>query len=149
MTTCPICLEKIKSMYITGCNHEFCHACLHNPSMNHAEMIVDGIKVEGVACPICRQFVKLDIENGVSGEDIRPSLDIVVSIHCLVFYYAISTIASFGIGVLVGASFEYLTNMQWSVPVYVLFSGCGGVSCYWVSTFYIKYNSYINHLFRR
>jgi hypothetical protein len=158
MTTCPICLEKIKSMYVTGCNHEFCHDCLYNPSMNQEEMIVDGVKVEGVACPLCRQFVKLDIESGVSGEDIRSRMVVVVSPYCTIFYHAICTISSFGIGVLVvasleqlinGASLEQLINIQWNDPEYILVSGCSGVSCYWASVCYIKYNSYINRLFRR
>jgi uncharacterized protein YbaR (Trm112 family) len=149
MTTCPICLENIKSMYTTGCNHEFCHDCLYNPSMNRVETIVDGVKVEGVACPLCRQFVKLDIESGVSAEDIRPRMVVVVSLYYMLFYHAICTISSFGIGVLVGASLEQLINLPWSEPGYVLVSGCSGVSCYWVSTWYIKYNSYINRLFRR
>jgi len=147
MTTCPICLEKIKNMYITGCNHEFCHDCLYNPSMTHGEMIIDGVKVEGVVCPLCRQFVNLDIESGISTTDIRPR--IVVSSYCMLFYHAICTISSFGIGVLVGASFEQLIKIRWSDPVYVVVSGCIGVSCYWASTCYIKYNSYINRLFLR
>lgn len=52
MSTCPVCVESIETVYFSECLHTFCQDCMKSWAQ---KCLQDG---QNVSCPLCRHHIR-------------------------------------------------------------------------------------------